>query len=971
MFTYDDDGRLIKQTGYDLYNVTGIRVFETKYNYDGAGVLRAYSTSAFDRPTGSEHLKYTQFYLNSYLSADSYLLTQQSARTVQGNTTVMSGLAKRNYNANRELVSTEDTKETSNNRYFVNDANGQALTVVRGNYTTQSAIDSAMSSAFTQTNNAVKAHFFFFANGQQAGSVGQLGNENPLQPGSNAHFDVNYTSALQQTGPTSVTEIVAREGETLRMLAQRVYGDASLWYLIADENGLTDPTAALAAGRILRLPNTVVSLSNNAETFKPFNPAEAIGDTTPTQAAPPMKDNNCGMIAQIIVMVVAIIVSIYLGPEVIAAAEAAMGPVGAAVAAGFVGVIGNAAGQGVAIAVGAQSRFDWKSAAMSGISAGVLQGVAPLGVGGSLAKGMGFAEGSLGARIVSQAADGALVSALTQGVAVATGLQKSFSWKEVAISAVSAPVSSAVGGQVAAATGSQFLSDFASSVAGSLVRGAIDGKVDARRMLADAFGNAIGNAIGGLIGGAARSGADDQSSSSGAADYLGEPVLEKGRGDAEQDLALSPDEQAQLQEIGYRNRPGAGGAVGADGAVARPIDDANSSASNSIGSSQAAQEWIGGDVSTLPEIVVTGVREPLIREDYFAARLRIGSLARRPIASGIRLFNADQIKYHRGSYDGRYPLPELNGHLEFQGKLGRAEEFIPGESQLMAVFPEGMPRGERLDNSIRIAGGYLPDEVIDDLLYQINTGSDAVDLTYARGYSMMELEARAQAANIDSIARRLSMGGGHPLANSMIYAEMARQGRDGLRAQDPLLPPVLNLTEKGVMSETWKAVDRALWAASIVDVAAAVPMMFARLGVRASTKPAWLVRLEQGNAFNEERRNAYQFREVYIDNPRGGYFKLDGYSLTANEIVSRKFTQFANIMESTGVKYINEIAAKYPVGARISNVKTNISKGLAGQRLAGRYILEIPVQTSPVPQAILDAAKNASVKLRDVAGRVY
>jgi hypothetical protein len=90
MFTYDDDRRLIKQTGYDLYNVTGIRVFETKYNYDGTGVLRAYSASAFDRPTGSDHLKYTRFYLKSYLSADGYLLMQQSARTVQGNTTVMS-----------------------------------------------------------------------------------------------------------------------------------------------------------------------------------------------------------------------------------------------------------------------------------------------------------------------------------------------------------------------------------------------------------------------------------------------------------------------------------------------------------------------------------------------------------------------------------------------------------------------------------------------------------------------------------------------------------------------------------------------------------------------------------------------------------------------------------------------------------------------------------------------------------------
>jgi hypothetical protein len=71
----------------------------------------------------------------------------------------------------------------------------------------------------TQTTNTVKAHFFFFANGQATGSVGQLAADNPFSSAPYANFDVNYTSALEQTGPTSVPEVVAREGETLRMIA--------------------------------------------------------------------------------------------------------------------------------------------------------------------------------------------------------------------------------------------------------------------------------------------------------------------------------------------------------------------------------------------------------------------------------------------------------------------------------------------------------------------------------------------------------------------------------------------------------------------------------------------------------------------------------------------------------------------------------------------------------------------------------
>ncbi len=146
-------------------------------------------------------------------------------------------------------------------------------------------------------------------------------------------------------------------------------------------------------------------------------------------------------------------------------------------------------------------------------------------------------------------------------------------------------------------------------------------------------------------------------------------------------------------------------------------------------------------------------------------------------------------------------------------------------------------------------------------------------------------------------------------------------------------------------------------------------------GVRSSTspvngKPQWLQNIEAGNAFNSLRAPNYPYNEVYVNKPSGsGYYRLDSFNPTAGEIVSRKFTQFSAIQESTGIGYVNEIVNKYPVGATVASVPS--SGGLAGTTLHGQYILEVPVQTRPIPQTVLDAANNAGVLIRDINGYIY
>lgn len=136
-------------------------------------------------------------------------------------------------------------------------------------------------------------------------------------------------------------------------------------------------------------------------------------------------------------------------------------------------------------------------------------------------------------------------------------------------------------------------------------------------------------------------------------------------------------------------------------------------------------------------------------------------------------------------------------------------------------------------------------------------------------------------------------------------------------------------------------------------------------------KPAWLQKVEEGQAFNNARAFDYPYREVYIEKPGGkkGYYKVDGYDPVRGEIVSRKLTDFSRISSQTGVEYVNELARKYPPGARIANVPS--SGPLAGQRLRGQLILEVPPQSGIIPKVVLDTAKARGVVIRDVYGKTY
>ena len=193
---------------------------------------------------------------------------------------------------------------------------------------------------------------------------------------------------------------------------------------------------------MLTIPNKVTNIHNNAGTFKPYNPGEAIGDTSPTLPVapnPPVKKKGCGGLLSIFVAVIAIVATIYTAGAFAVAAGATGGTFAAGVtalgsgtlgfgAAAVAGAVGSIAGQVAGIALGVQDKFSWGAVAAGAIGAGI----GASGVLGSIA----------GGNVVGQAIAGNIIN---QGVGIITGAQKGFSWAGVAAAAIAAPITSSIG----------------------------------------------------------------------------------------------------------------------------------------------------------------------------------------------------------------------------------------------------------------------------------------------------------------------------------------------------------------------------------------------------------------------------------------------------------------------------------------------------------------------------------------------
>ena len=334
--------------------------------------------------------------------------------------------------------------------------------------------------------SANPTQYYYYFDGKQVGSNGNNGTENndhitafaervqaspsspgPFRQGATtgtcfADFDQSYEAISPSSQTATSTTYTVRDGETLASVAQTVWGDASLWYVLADANGL-DYDSVLVAGQLLTLPNRPTNQHNSADTFRPYDPATALGDTQPAAPNPPKKKKKCGVFGAILRVVVAVVVA-----AVVVGSMGAATPVAMALGA----AAGSIASQGVAIATGMQSKFSFKEVALSALSAGVGAAIGP-------------ATGIVGNGFELGLAQGAIGSIVTQGIAVATGVQKKFDWTGIAVAAVVQGVSSGLNAQFnmngtmsplsLGAIGQQALTGGAAGVAGAAVKSLLTG----------------------------------------------------------------------------------------------------------------------------------------------------------------------------------------------------------------------------------------------------------------------------------------------------------------------------------------------------------------------------------------------------------------------------------------------------------------------------------------------------------------
>jgi YD repeat-containing protein len=503
-----------------------------EHAYDKAGRLIAYRYSALAHEDGtgataSDPINFTHTYVYQYEGRDSYLEKQVygNSRSLNGSTNYFRAThTVSEYDAwGRRVSVSEKTPKFDGRdaipdrvRTFAYDREGNVLLRKEG---------TLESGAFTQsTEQKLKDDRFAFVGGQQVARGTR-----------NGELDVVGRLTSYNSSEAGAITITVQAGDTLRSIAQRIYGNGNLWYVIAEANAVTD--AELRAGTSLKVPDVKVS-ANDANTFKPYNPAETVGNTSPSlpYITPPPKQ-NCNVLAMVLMVVVAVVVTVFTAGAAamamgatataggatgvmaiggaaltggglvtgaaVAGAAAVAASAGVSIAAAAAGgFMGSVASQVVGKELGVVNSFSLRGAVVSGLAAGLTAGMAGTGVIGEVAS-------KLGNTRFIQGAVGAVAHNLTNyAVSKVAGVNVSFSWRSIAASAVTAGLTASAMTKLGpalgidlATEGGQMAADLVGGAVGGMLgmhvrrKFGVGGEINYGNIMADAFGNMLANRL--------------------------------------------------------------------------------------------------------------------------------------------------------------------------------------------------------------------------------------------------------------------------------------------------------------------------------------------------------------------------------------------------------------------------------------------------------------------------------------------
>ncbi|EJP4175445.1 LysM peptidoglycan-binding domain-containing protein [Vibrio vulnificus] len=300
-------------------------------------------------------------------------------------------------------------------------------------------------------------------------------------------------------------------GDTLKDISTKVFGDSRYWYLIADANGLSFDSA-LEPGLVLTIPNVSAQNYNGADTFKPYNESEILGDVTPQILPPPPPKKSCNPVAIVIMVVVAVVVTVFTAgaaAPIIAGATtggvaatgattfavglstlAGGGSLGVALGAAAIGgAMGSAASQLVGKAMGVVDDFSWSQVAM-----GAATSVASAGMGY-----LGNMTNTVGEVARHSVTKGAASYATNYLGNKALGKDVHFRWNNLAASVAGSYIGNELNvGMEELNIEQNILTDSVTGFIGAGASSAIRGdsfRDNAGQLALDAFGNALGNVV--------------------------------------------------------------------------------------------------------------------------------------------------------------------------------------------------------------------------------------------------------------------------------------------------------------------------------------------------------------------------------------------------------------------------------------------------------------------------------------------
>lgn len=564
---YDESGRVIEEHNFDVtgnlsqknvmsydkgllkaqstYNGSDFEVSNTTFEHDRLGNLTELKT----RTNSQIGFGSTLIHEYSYDLWDGYQQSLDKATQITDQGGVTTGRSTRIYDANGQLQAAIDEQGINSTQYLNSGVEGIKGRMDKEGQTNYLSV-AGKTIGDLRLDKVGKQHLTVYGGFTPSGNQQKAEPTTSFvwQPGpgmrtTNSFLDRTpgdgADGALPEAPQDNLGAYTLQAGDTLERIALQVYGDSSLWYLLADANGISDKNAQVGSsgqlhiGQRLNIPPVATGQHHTNGTHKVLNANQMIGTNSATTASPlppappPLPKKHKGFFSKIVVGIIAVVATVMTAGIIGALAGAtvvgggglfalgaavvggtATASIGVSLAAGFAaGFVGSIASQGVAKALGMQEDINFKGALISGLAtaatAGLLQGLNGTATYKSVMTSMDkFSK----VKEFNVASSAQLMgqNALSQGINLTLQRHQHFDWEQLASAGITAGLMGGAKGRKLGTTlnkldhNTGILSSELSSLTSAGANAAVAGShFDAVQVLSDSLGNSIGT---GLVG---------------------------------------------------------------------------------------------------------------------------------------------------------------------------------------------------------------------------------------------------------------------------------------------------------------------------------------------------------------------------------------------------------------------------------------------------------------------------------------